>query len=146
MGNPTRYFDIFGLKPSFSIDKHDLKERYFEISKRVHPDKPRPSPGEDISIEEINKAYNVLRNDLARARYLSGTKKFDVSKQFLMEILDYEQEISGLASEEDKRNIREDLQKRIDHCKLYINGEHLAKWGYYERLMKMLNNKKKEGR
>ncbi|KAG5859509.1 hypothetical protein KMI_06g10330 [Encephalitozoon hellem] len=142
MGSPTRYFDIFGLKPSFSLDKHDLKERYFEISKRAHPDKPGQPLLEGVSIEEINKAYDVLRNDLTRARYLSNVKKFDVDKQFLMGILDHEEEISSATSDEEIKNIRDDLQKKIDHCKRHISGESLAKWGYYERLMKMLNKKK----
>ena len=32
-------FEIFGLKPQFRIDKQKLDEKYFEIQKKVHPDR-----------------------------------------------------------------------------------------------------------
>ncbi|CAD25099.1 HSB-LIKE CHAPERONE [Encephalitozoon cuniculi GB-M1] len=144
MGSPSRYFDIFGMKPSFAIDQDILKEKYFEISKKLHPDRPGLSFAGDTSIEEVNKAYDTLKNDLARARYLSNAKKLSVDKKFLEDVLEYEEAISNISSDEDERRVKEDLQRRIAQCKQHLGEEHLAKWGYYERLMKMLNKRKEQ--
>ncbi|ADM11063.1 HscB-like chaperone [Encephalitozoon intestinalis ATCC 50506] len=140
MGSPSRYFDIFGLKPSFAIDQNVLKERYYKMSRKFHPDKASPS-GEDISMEEINKAYDTLKNDLSRARYLNNPGNIDVGKEFLIDVLDYEQAISNAKNNEDRNRIKEDLEKKIDQCKRNPSGEYLARWGYYARLMKMLNKR-----
>lgn len=148
MGSPSRYFDIFGIEPSFAIDQGVLKERYFEVSKKHHPDRPRAASADDkTTIEEINKAYGVLKDDLSRARYLSNTPRFDVDKKFLMDVLDYEEAISATRSDEEQRKIKDDLQGKISQCKKHhLDREYLTKWGYYERLMEMLDKRKSLGR
>ena len=32
------YFDIFGIKKCFSIDRQNLESKYLEIQKKHHPD------------------------------------------------------------------------------------------------------------
>ena len=147
MASPSRYFDIFAIEPSFAIDQAFLKERYFEVSKRHHPDRNLPAPADGTTIEEINKAYAVLKNDLSRARYMSNAARFDVDKKFLMDILDYEEAISNTTSDQDKRRIKDDLQGKIAQCKQHhLDREYLAKWGYYERLAQMLDKRKSPGK
>ena len=65
-------FEIFGLKPQFRIDKQKLDEKYFEIQKKVHPDR---FAGADEGQQRrslqwatrVNEAYQVLKTPLARA-------------------------------------------------------------------------------
>lgn len=133
---------MFALEPSFNVDQDDLKTRYFELSKKHHPDRA-DSYSSMLSIEEINKAYNTLRSDLSRARYLNGPSVSGVDRDFLASVLDYEEAISSMENNEDRERIRTDLEEKITECKLkFFDKEHLCKWGYYEKLRDLLNRKR----
>lgn len=138
-----RYFDIFGMYPSFDIDQASLKKRYFELSRRHHPDRLHGNMTRETSIEEVNKAYSVLRDDFLRAKYLSNGDGFKVDKEFLVDMLEYEEAISNICSSEEEGRIRKDLEDKIAECRLnFANKEYLCKWGYYERLRSILDRKK----
>ena len=139
-----KYFNIFNLKPSFTIDQGDLKTKYFELSKRYHPDKMVNAPADGMSIEEINKAYITLGNDFLRAKYLHGSEGMPkIDREFLADMLDYEESISNINSDEEEERIRRDLEERITQCKLnFFDKEYLCKWAYYERLRDILNKRK----
>lgn len=137
MALPRKHFEVFGIQPAFHINQDTLKTAYFELSKQLHPDRT----SESSAIEEINRAYAVLKNDFSRARYLAGEHDFAVDTAFLVEMLDYEERISA-ASAEEQIHILRDLDRRIAECKLnFASKEHLCRWGYYERLRKLLRSK-----
>ncbi len=69
------YFRFFGLEPRLELDPEDLQRRYYELSRRLHPDRfLSATPAERrYSLEGtaiLNDAYRVLRDPVARAEYL----------------------------------------------------------------------------
>lgn len=71
------YFELFGLPEKFDIDVTDLAARYRELQRRFHPDRFVSAPESErrLSIQltaQINAAYQALRDEVARGRYLLG--------------------------------------------------------------------------
>jgi molecular chaperone HscB len=69
------HFELFGLMPSFRIDMERLDQTYREIQTQVHPDKFAHLGEQEkrLSMQwatHANEAYQILKNPLARARYL----------------------------------------------------------------------------
>lgn len=60
------YYKILGVPPSAS--QEDIKKRYRELAKKLHPDK---SKGEktDEAMAEINKAYEILSQRERKEKY-----------------------------------------------------------------------------
>src|SRR5512139_1670049 len=69
------HFDLFGLKAGFEVDGETLALRYRDLQKETHPDRFANASDQErrLSVQlaaQINEAYRVLKNPLARARYL----------------------------------------------------------------------------
>src|SRR5262245_29146119 len=69
------YFEVFGLPRRLSIDGAELQRRFYELSRRGHPDFHQSAPPErQAEILEasarLNAAYRALRDPLARIEYL----------------------------------------------------------------------------
>jgi molecular chaperone HscB len=68
------YFSLFGLPQAFDIDPQELRRRYLQLSREVHPDR-----GGDAGVSDelrlrlsaqANHAYEVLGDPALRAEYL----------------------------------------------------------------------------
>lgn len=69
----TNYFEVLGLPESLVIDDEALKERFHEISARVHPD----AGSEDATRFQLaNEAFNVLRQPSRRLLHLLALHGF----------------------------------------------------------------------
>lgn len=73
------YFDLFGLPVGFDIDVADLSTRYRRLARESHPD--RFAGGSDAerrlamqTTTLLNEAFRVLKEPIARARYLLEVK------------------------------------------------------------------------
>ncbi|MBI4607805.1 MAG: Fe-S protein assembly co-chaperone HscB [Candidatus Rokubacteria bacterium] len=69
------YFEVFGLPRKLGIDAEELQRRFYELSRRVHPDFfQTATPAEQArSLEHsalINRAYRTLRDLVPRVEYL----------------------------------------------------------------------------
>ncbi|MEO0444009.1 MAG: Fe-S protein assembly co-chaperone HscB, partial [Pseudomonadota bacterium] len=69
------YFELFGLRPTFELDKQQLSQQYRQLQKKVHPDKfaSHSSSEKRLSLQFtsfINNAFHVLKSPLLRAEYL----------------------------------------------------------------------------
>jgi molecular chaperone HscB len=69
------YFQVFGLPRRLTIDAGELQRRFYELSRRYHPDFHAASPREDQdqmleASARLNAAYRALRDPLARIEYL----------------------------------------------------------------------------
>ena len=69
------YFELFGLPENFTLDVAELTSRYRELQRRFHPDRfvSAPEAERRLSIQltaQINAAYQTLRDEVARGRYL----------------------------------------------------------------------------
>jgi molecular chaperone HscB len=69
------FFEVFGLERALAIDLAALQRRFYELSRRWHPDFHQAAPpGEQArALEEsarVNAAYRALRDPIARVEYL----------------------------------------------------------------------------
>jgi len=66
-------FAVLGVRPNSTHDQ--IRARYRELASRYHPDKHRGNPLEELAaakLVEINRAYEILSDDVKRAAYQEG--------------------------------------------------------------------------
>lgn len=131
-------FSIFGLRPSFDIDKSALKRAYHSLCRTHHPDISDTS----TRFSEISKAYRTLENDLQRAEYLNKREIPKMSGEFLTEVLEYEDRIMDVKDRECLKKIKDEIKKRIGECyKNHLEPVSIAKWRYFERMLRMVEKR-----
>ncbi len=69
----NNYFELLDIEKKYDIDLSNLDRQYFSMQLKYHPDRINSNSEKQknlaISID-INKAYAMLKDDLARAEYL----------------------------------------------------------------------------
>ena len=80
------YFAVFGLPRKLEVDVADLQRRFYELSRRHHPDfHQQVSEHEQAATLErsalINRAYRALRDPLARIEYLIALEEGRETKE-----------------------------------------------------------------
>lgn len=106
------YFELYGFEPGFLIDGRLLKARYYELSRRYHPDFYRPGPGEPADALElssaVNKGYALFQNPNSTILYLLQLKgvvqddeKYVLPANFLAEVMDLNEALMELEMEPD---------------------------------------------
>jgi molecular chaperone HscB len=71
----VNYFEVFGLERKLGIDTGALQVRFYELSRRYHPDfQQSAAPAAQARALEqsalVNAAYRTLRDPIARIEYL----------------------------------------------------------------------------
>jgi len=71
----TDYFEVFGLPRKLSLDLQELQRRFYDLSRRHHPDFHQTADAEaqTAALEAsalVNRAYRTLRDPLARVEYV----------------------------------------------------------------------------
>jgi molecular chaperone HscB len=71
----VNYFEVFGLERRLAIDGPELQRRFYELSRRHHPDFHHGASAADqaSALEasaQLNAAYRALRDPLGRIEYL----------------------------------------------------------------------------
>jgi len=69
------HFEIFGLERRLGIDAEALQRRFYELSRRYHPDfhagaTPTEQAAALAASARLNAAYRTLRDPIARIEYL----------------------------------------------------------------------------
>ena len=69
------FFEVFGLERRLAVDEAALQRRFYELSRRWHPDFHQAASPEQQAraLQEsarVNAAYRALRDPIARAEYL----------------------------------------------------------------------------
>ena len=69
------YFEVFGLPRRLRIDAAELQRRFYDLSRRHHPDFHQAAPAEEQAraleaSARLNAAYRALRDPIARVDYL----------------------------------------------------------------------------
>jgi molecular chaperone HscB len=69
------YFEIFGLERKLGIDTDALQRRFYELSRRHHPDFHATAPATEQAqaldaSARLNAAYRTLRDPIVRIDYL----------------------------------------------------------------------------
>ncbi len=82
----TDYFEVLGIPRSLHLSLDVLQERYYELSRQLHPDRFMRSPEAerqralDMS-STLNDAYRTLKDPLKRAMYVLSQEGFDIGEQ-----------------------------------------------------------------
>src|SRR2546426_3253969 len=69
------HFEVFGLPRRLAVDTAELQRKFYELSRRYHPDFHQAAPPEEQvrALEAsagLNAAYRTLRDPIARIEYL----------------------------------------------------------------------------
>lgn len=108
------YFEFYDIPVSFKIDETKLKNKYFELSKKFHPDYHlQSSPGEQSKMLGLsslnNNAYKTLLNFDSRIKYILELKgqiyegeKHELPKEFLMEMMEVNEALMEMEMAKDE--------------------------------------------
>jgi molecular chaperone HscB len=125
------YFELYELPVSFGVDASVLKKKFYELSKRYHPDfyvNESDEQQQDILVlsTQINKAYQVLSDSQKRVEYIltlhrlmADGDKYQLPQNFLMEMMDVNEALMELELNPDSvilatlTNQINDLEKSI---------------------------------
>lgn len=121
------FFDIYEIEPSFSISENELKKKYLVLQKKFHPDRFAHSSIEEqktalINSSLINDAYQVLKDDIRRAKYLLECNGVEITNHtnpaFLMKQIEYEEKIEDHSNDKNQLlSIQKELQEELDQYK-----------------------------
>src|SRR5438128_12674396 len=69
------HFEVFGLPRRLAIDTAELQRKFYELSRRHHPDFHQAAPPAEQAraleaSARLNAAYRALRDPIARVEYL----------------------------------------------------------------------------
>lgn len=129
------YFEFYGIKESFSPDVEKLKEKFYELSKRYHPDfyanEDEVKQQEILELSTINnKAWQTLSDPYKRLEYILKTHdllqegaKPQLPADFLMEMMDINErlmEVDDAAQLADLTGevlaVEDDIKQKIAHA------------------------------
>ena len=121
------FFDIYEIEPSFSISESELKNKYLVLQKKFHPDRFAHSSIEEqktalINSSLINDAYQVLKDDIRRAKYLLECNGVEITNHtnpaFLMKQMEYEEKIEDHSNDKNQLlSIQKELQEELEQYK-----------------------------
>ena len=125
------YFELFNIPISLLVDATSIKKRFYELSRRYHPDffSNSTSEKQDDALEMsalVNKALKVLCNPDETIKYvlqlkglLEEEEKYQLPNDFLMDVMDINEQLMDAKVDGDdeqmvalKQQIA-DLQKKI---------------------------------
>lgn len=83
---PTGFYGFFGIDERLALDTADLQKRFYDLSRKLHPDRyGRKSAQERQYSEEatsiLNDGYRTLRDPVKRAEYFLKQHGFDIGEQ-----------------------------------------------------------------
>ena len=119
------YFELFEIPVSFLPDKQHLKQKFYELSRKYHPDfyaqENKSEQGEVLEISSgINKAYKTFQNKDETIKYvlqlkelLEEEEKYQLPSDFLMDMMELNEQLTDAKMEEDSAAIAA-LKKTID--------------------------------
>lgn len=122
------FFTVLGLSRRMTIDKDDLERRYYDRSRKTHPDYFQDSDPyeQQLSLEQsaiLNQAYQTLRESFSRAECLvklvQGSDQ-DIAaeppQELLEKVFDFNERLQDLRAEQDEDR-RKGLAKFLDNDK-----------------------------
>ena len=123
------YFEIFGIPIQLKVDKKELPKKFFELSRKFHPDfYANTTPSEQNRALEItanlNKAFKTFQSPDDTIKYVLQLKelieeeeKYQLPPDFLMEVLEINEK---LMDAEDDPELKLSLQSAIDNLQSEI--------------------------
>lgn len=125
---PMTHFELFEIPVTLQPDQALLRTKFYELSRRYHPDFHSQSTDDEQQgmlekSSQLNQAYKVLQNPEETIKYvlkikglLEEEEKYQLSNEFLMQMLDLNDQAMESTAPEEKEKLRND----IAHLKLEI--------------------------
>ncbi len=117
------YFEFYGLPESFEIDQAQLKKKFYELSKKYHPDfyasESVEKQDEVLELSTLNnKAYQVLSSADKRVDYilrehnlLAEGDKYPLAPDFLMEMMEINEQLMDADDEQTINQIKTSVKE-----------------------------------
>jgi molecular chaperone HscB len=148
------HFELFGLAPSYGLDKEVLEKAYRELQARVHPDRFAHAGDAErrASLQwttRVNEAYRILKDPVQRGRHLLELHGVDVAfetntqmpTEFLMQQLELREELESATGKRDfsrldslrsglrvqKKDLEQSIGQAIDRNKDYAGAAELVR-------------------
>jgi molecular chaperone HscB len=82
----SNYFIFFDLLPKLQIDTVSLEQRFYALSRRLHPDRfaSKPTAEQEAALAEsslLNDAYRTLKDPILRTQYLLTLEGVELEEQ-----------------------------------------------------------------
>jgi len=124
------YFELFEIPVQFRPDPVFLKKKFYELSRKYHPDFHSQADGrrqaEALETSSmVNKAYKTFQDEDATIRYIlklhgliEEEEKYELDKGFLMEVLELnellmEADTSDVSAMKEVRQKTEELNNEL---------------------------------
>jgi molecular chaperone HscB len=80
------FYEIFDIPRSLNLALDDLQQRFYKLSRELHPDrfmqKPEAERQRALDMSSaLNDAYRTLKDPIKRAQYLLTLEGFDIGEQ-----------------------------------------------------------------
>lgn len=133
------YFALFNLPPVFDLDMAQLKSRYLERAREVHPDRFVQAGAREQrqALEHsanLNEAYETLKDPTQRARYLLQRMGRAVSlettvqdPEFLLQQMGWREELEALHGHCNPE-LLEAFNHRLQKARQQLACEFMACW------------------
>ncbi len=120
------YFEFYGLPESFEPDAAQLKKKFYELSKKYHPDfhasENAERQEEVLQLSTLNnKAYQVLSDPAKRTEYilrehhlLAEGDKYPLAPDFLMEMMELNEQVMEAEDEAAINQIKVSVKEASD--------------------------------
>lgn len=128
------YFEFYDIPVSFSPDQNLVKKKFYALSKEFHPDfyvnesEERQKEILELSTQN-NKAFQTLSNSNKLIPYilrlygeLSEGEKYDLPKEFLMEMMEVNEALMELEFDLDTEKLKQisdevkNIEKNLDEA------------------------------
>lgn len=129
------YFEFYDIPESFEIDAAQLKKKFYELSKKYHPDfyasESAAKQDEMLEFSTLNnKAFQVLSNIDKRVEYilrqhqlLAEGDKYPLTPAFLMEMMDINEQITDAEDEETINQIKTSVKEASDNLEVELAAQ-----------------------
>ncbi len=120
------YFELYDLPVSFTPDAVAVKKKYYELSRKYHPDRftlaGDAERAEALRMAALNNdAYKTLNNTDATMTYilkmyelLEDEEKYNLPSDFLMEMMDLNETVSEFEMNADNESAKNAATSMID--------------------------------
>jgi molecular chaperone HscB len=130
------HFLLFGLPRKLWIEMSALEKRFLELSWKLHPDKFVNASAEEQELSlkgssELNDAYRVLRDPVARVEYLlelegmrkEGEQKQQAPPELLEEVFELNESLDELRDAKASGSDLASLKSRLEAAERNFQGK-----------------------
>lgn len=128
------YFEFYGLPVTFNPDTAQIKKKFYELSKKYHPDfyinESEEKQNEVLELSTVNnKAYQVLSDPQKRLHYILELKgllkegeSYTLPQDFLMDMMDVNETLMDLQFDPDAARLAS-VKNEVDAIEKDLSGQ-----------------------